>query len=121
MMAWPVAVEPVNISLSTSGWLDRRAPTSPVARYGGEHVVGQHAVEDLDQRQDAQRRVLRGLDHDRVAHPQGGCDLPDGDHHRPVPRADGADHADRTVVQLGVGVRVVDDGLAGQLGGRSRT
>ena len=28
MMAWPVAVEPVNISLSMSGWLDRRAPTS---------------------------------------------------------------------------------------------
>src|SRR3712207_7969142 len=29
MMACPVAVEPVNMSLSTCGWLDRRAPTSP--------------------------------------------------------------------------------------------
>jgi len=28
MIAWPVAVEPVNISLSTSGWPDSRAPTS---------------------------------------------------------------------------------------------
>jgi hypothetical protein len=28
MMACPVAVEPVNISLSTSGWPDSRAPTS---------------------------------------------------------------------------------------------
>jgi hypothetical protein len=27
LVAWPVAVEPVNISLSMSAWLDRRAPT----------------------------------------------------------------------------------------------
>ena len=106
------------MSLSMSGWPDRRAPDVAAAGDGGEDAVGEHLVEHLDQGQHAQRRVLRRLDHDGVAHAQRRGDLPDRDHHRPVPRADRADHADGPVVQLGVGLAVVDDGLAGQRGGR---
>jgi hypothetical protein len=45
----------------------------PVAGHGGQHVGGKRAVEDLHQREDAQRRVLGRLDDDGVAHPQGGA------------------------------------------------
>jgi hypothetical protein len=110
-------VEPVNISLSTPGWPRQTGTDLPVARHGREHVLRQHVVEHLEERKDAQRGVLRGLGHDGVAHPQGGGDLPDRDHHRPVPRTDGADHTDGAVAQLGVGFPVVEHGLARQRGG----
>ena len=77
----------------------------------GEEAFGEFLVEDLDQGQDGERGHFGGFDHDGVAHPQGGGDLPDGDHHGPVPGADRADDADGPVVQFGVGFAVVDDGF----------
>ncbi len=79
-----------------------------------EEAFGEFLVEDLDQGQDGQRGVFGGFDHHGVAHPQGGGDLPDGDHHGPVPGADGADDADGPVVQFGAGFAVVHDGFGVQ-------
>ena len=116
MMALPVAVEPVNMILPTAGCSARRAPTSRPPRDHGEEALGEFLVDDLDQGQHAQRGVFGGLDDDGVAHAQGRGDLPDGDHHGPVPRADRADDADGPVVQFGVGFAVVHHGLRGQFG-----
>ena len=70
----------------------------------------------FDQGQDGQRGVFGGLDHDGVAHPQGRGDLPDGDHHGPVPGPDRADDADGPVVQFGAGFAVVHHGFRVQRG-----
>lgn len=69
----------------------------------------------MNQCQHAQRGVFGGLDHYGVAHAQGRGDLPDGDHHGPVPGADRTDDADGPVVDLGVGFAVVDNGFRGHL------
>ncbi len=95
--------------LADGGVFGQAGADLAVAGDDGEEALGEFLVEDLDQGQDGQRGYLGGFDHHGVAHPQGGGDLPDGDHHGPVPRADGADDADGPVVQFGVGFAVVDD------------
>ena len=117
MIALPVAVEPVNMILSIVGVRGQGLADLAAAGDDREEALGEHLVHDLDEGEDGQRGVLGGLDHDGVAHAQGGGDLPDGDHHRPVPRADRADDADGPVVQLGVGLAVVDHGLRLERGG----
>ena len=97
--------------LADGGVFGEAGADLPAAGHGGEDTVGELFVEDLDQREDAQRSVAGGLDDDGVAHPQGGGDLPDGDHHGPVPGADRADDADGPVVQFGAGFAVVHDGF----------
>ena len=44
MMRLPVAVEPVNMILSIPGRARRRAPTSPAAGHGGQHLRRQDPV-----------------------------------------------------------------------------
>ena len=114
MMALPVAVEPVNMILPIGGVLGETGSDFAVAGDDGQEAFGEFLVEDFGQGQNGQRRVLGGLDHDGVAHPQGGRDLPDGDHHGPVPRADGTHDADGLVVQFGVRFAVVHQGLSFQ-------
>ena len=79
-----------------------------------EEAFGEFLVEDFDEGQDGQRGVFGGLDDDGVAHAQGGGELPDGDHHGPVPGADRADDADGPVVQFGAGFAVVHHGFGVQ-------
>ena len=114
MMALPVAVEPVNMILPIGGVFGQAGADVAAAGDDREEAFGEFLVEDLDQGQDGQRGVFGGLDHDGVAHPQGGGDLPDGDHHGPVPRADRADDADGPVVQFGAGFAVVHHGFGVQ-------
>ena len=83
-----------------------------------QHVGRQHRVEHVRQRQHGQRGVLGGLHDHGVAHPQRRGELPDGDHHRPVPRPDRADDAEGPVVQLGAAALVVDQDLRLELEGR---
>ncbi len=60
-----------------------------------EHPLGQVVAADPRERQDRQRRVLGGLDDDRVAGGQRRGDLEAGDHQRGVPRQDRADDTQR--------------------------
>ena len=114
MMALPVAVEPVNMILPIAGCPARRGADVAAAGDHGEEALGEFLVEDFDEGQDGQRGVFGGLDHHGVAHPQGRGDLPDGDHHGPVPGADRADDADGPVVQFGAGFAVVHHGFGVQ-------
>ena len=117
MMDRPAAVEPVNMILPIAGCSARPGADLAVPGDDGQEAVGEFLVEDLGEGQDGQRGHLGGLDHHGVAHPEGGGDLPDGDHHGPVPRADGADDADGLVVQFGVGFAVVHHDFRVQRGG----
>ena len=107
MIALPVAVEPREHDLPDGGMFGQPRPDVAAARDHGQQAVGQFLVDDPGQGQDGQRGVFGGLDHHGVAHAQGGGDLPDGDHHGPVPGADRAHDADGPVVQFGVGFAVV--------------
>ena len=80
-----------------------------------EHVGGQHLVEQLHDADDRQRRHLARLDHDRVAHGEGGRDLAAGVNRGPVERDDRSDHAERLEDSSGVVAvsRVVE--VAGKL------
>ena len=120
MMALPVAVEPVNMILPIAGCSASRAPTSRPPETDGEQALREFLVEDFDQGQDGERGVFGGFDHHGVAHPQGGGELPDGDHHGPVPGADRADDADGPVVQFGAGLAVVHHGFRVQRRGGGR-
>ena len=81
------------------------------ARDRDKDVSREHLVQHADEGQHAERCELRRLDDDGVAHSQARRDLPDGDHHRPVPRPDRADHAHGAVGQLRVRLAVIDDDL----------
>jgi len=83
----------------------------------GQEAFGQFLVDDLDQGQDGEGSVFRGFDDDGISHPECVCDLPDGDHHGPVPRADRADDAHGAVVQFGVRFAVVHNRFRFQKGG----
>ena len=52
-------------------------------------------LEDLEHLDREERRLLRGLDHDRATGGERGRDLARQHRHRVVPRSDRADHADR--------------------------
>ena len=105
------------MTLPIAGCSASAAPTSRPPDDDGQQAFGQLLVDDGDQGEHAERGVFGRLDHDGVAHPQGRGDLPDGDHHGPVPRADRADDADGPVVQLGVGFAVVHHDFGVQRGG----
>ena len=70
-----------------------------VLAVAGHHVqhAGRDAAFERDPREmeEAQRRVLLRLDHDRVAGRERGRDLPEAEHEREVPWHDADAHADR--------------------------
>ena len=66
------------------------------ARHDIEHAVGNAGLlGELGEIERAERRLLGGLQHDRIAGDQRGADLPGRDDQRIVPGHDGADHAER--------------------------
>ena len=81
-----------------------------------ENTLRQHGVHDLEQAQYGERCVLGGLDDDRVAHTQRRRNLPDGDHHRPVPRANSTNYTEWAVVDGGGDV-IINRGVIGVLEG----
>ncbi|MNT06003.1 hypothetical protein D3C72_1406510 [compost metagenome] len=52
----------------------------------------------LRQTQQGQRCKLTGFDHDATPGAQGGCNFPNGDHHREIPGNNGRHHAHRLAV-----------------------
>ena len=98
--------------MSTSSCSTSAAPRVVAAGDDVEHALGQELRGDLGQPQRAQRRGRSGLEDDRVAGRQRRADLPDGHHHRVVPRRDLADDADGLAADhRGVALEV----LAGRL------
>ena len=102
-IARPVAVDPVNVIMSTRGSADSAAPTSlaldttTLNTPGGDvGLLGDDAAV-LTARP---RGELSGLEHDGVARHQRGHGLGDVEVERHVPRRDRADHADGLVVDL---------------------
>ena len=72
-----------------------------------EHACGQHFVDQLDIAQGRERGIGRGLAHDRIARAQRRKDMPSGDHHRPVPRRDRGDNAQRLAMLLDAAFLVI--------------
>ena len=102
------------------GWLTSgRAALLAVAGQHVEHAGRQVLLADLGHPQHAQRRVLGRLQHQRVAGAERGRDLERGEHHRRIPRDDGADHADRLAARVAQHVLAERDGLALQLAGEA--
>ena len=93
----PVAVEPVKAIASTS--------MCEAQRFAGRVAEAGHDAEDagrdprlqreFGEPQCGQRRLLRGLEHERVAGGERRPDLPGRHDHREIPGHDGPDHADR--------------------------
>ena len=65
-----------------------------------QHARRQDRVQELDRPQGRQRGIGRGLDHHGIAGAQSRQDVPDRDHHRPVPRCDRGDDAKGLAVQF---------------------
>ena len=123
----PTGTEPVNAILSTSGWRPSAcAGLLAVAGHDVEHAVGDAGLgRELGQRQRAQRRLLRGLEHHRVAGGQRRRELPRGDDQRVVPRHDRADDAQRLASdqgeRVGAGGRDLAVDLVDRLGRTRRS
>src|SRR5699024_12245960 len=95
-------------------------PIFAIASNDVEHAFWQHTVDNLDQRQNRQRSVFGRLHDYRVAHAQCWGQLPYGNHHWPVPWANCANHAERTVEDLCGGLTVFHKGVVrGFKGGSS--
>ena len=92
----PISVEPVNATLSTSGWVARCIPISPgpvtMLTVPGGRSAWTHDVGEQHRRE---RRGRGGLEHDRVAGGQRRGDLPGQHQQREVPRDDLGRDAER--------------------------
>ena len=92
----PVATSPVSDTMLTVGCRTIPAPTgSPWPVMTLKTPGGKMSAGELRQPQRRQRRLLRRLQHDRVAGRERRADLPDRHHERVVPGRDRADDADR--------------------------
>jgi hypothetical protein len=85
---------------------ERFARLDPEAVHDVEHARGQDVADQLDQHQDGDRSLLCGLQNDRVACRQGGCQLPDRHQDREVPGDDLADDAQGLMKVIGDRVMV---------------
>ena len=96
-MCLPTSALPVNAILSNVGWATRGAPApGPQAGDDVDHARGQAArLEELGQREQRERRLLRGLDDHRAARRERGRDLPRRHQQGIVPGDDLAGHAYR--------------------------
>ena len=97
MIFRPTARLPVNEILSTIGWLISASPVgSPGPVTTLSTPAGQTGLLDQpDEPQHRERRVLRRLEHDGAAGRQRRGELLRGEQQRRVPRHDRADDADR--------------------------
>ena len=92
----PTSVEPVNEIFAMPGVVEQRAAALlAVARDHVQDAVGQVARADLGHAQHAERCVLGGLEHERVAGAQRHRDLQRREQHRRVPRHDRRHDAQR--------------------------
>ncbi|KAF1029601.1 MAG: hypothetical protein GAK37_01689 [Pseudomonas sp.] len=84
------------------------------AAHNVDHTAWQQLVQHWRQGQDRQRRVLRRLEHQRIACGQGRGDFPGSHHQRVIPRRDGRHHAHRIAPHhAGVARQVLATQLAG--------
>ena len=74
---------------------ERRATFLAESRQHVEHARGQEFLTYFSEHQHAQRRILCGLQDERVAGAKRGADLESSQQDRRVPRDDGADNAER--------------------------
>ena len=86
------------------------APADDVQDTRGEHVA-----QELAHLQRGERRVGRGLQHERVAGQEGRSDLPEGQGEREVPRCDRGDHSQRPPGHLDESALIVLDHLGWDL------
>ena len=87
---------------------DQRPPLSLVADHQLEDVGRQHLVQDGRPFPRDQRRLLAGLEQDRVARDQGRNDRLEDHEQREVPRRDRRDDPVRVEPKRGVGVLVLE-------------
>ena len=84
-----------------------------------QHAGRQELLAHLRHQQHAKRRILRRLQHQRVAGAQGGRDLQRAQQHRRVPRDDGADDAKRLAARVARTCSPSGIGLALQFAGEA--
>ena len=95
-MRRPAAVEPVNVILSTPGFVHEQLRHLTVGGHDVEHAGRQaDLLRDLREHVALARRLGRRLEHDRAAGEERGADLVADERDRRVPRDDRADDADR--------------------------
>ena len=104
--AWPTGTDPVKEIARTSGFDDELGPDRRTC--AGEHVqyAGRQAglCEGLRDVEAGAGRLVSELEHDGVPIDERGCELPDGDRDREVPRRDQA----RRRRPVGAGCRASD-------------
>ncbi len=95
-MRLPTSVEPVNATLSTSGWVTRSMPISPGPVTMLTTPGGRSAWRQTSAKSSAESGRRRGrLEHDRVAGGERRRDLPGQHQQREVPRDDLGGDAER--------------------------
>ena len=98
----PVSTEPVKLILRGHGVRGHPRAELVAAAHDVEHPGREDVAQQLAHLERGQRRVGRGLEHQRVAGQQRRGDLPEGEGQREVPRRDGRHHAERAPGQLDV-------------------
>ena len=114
----PARVEPVNETMSTSGWAAMASPTTgPKPDTRLNTPAGRpDLLEDVGQDEGVERSHLAGLEHHGATGGQGRRHLGGDLVERIVPRGDGTHHADRLTHDEGVAHRL----LPGEVGGYLR-
>lgn len=84
-----------------------------------EHAGGQKLLANRGHHQDAERRLLGRLQHQRVTRAERGRDLQCGQQHRCVPRNDRADDAQRLAPRIAQHLFAQRDCLSLQLAGKA--
>ena len=117
----PTAELPVNVNLSISGLAVSARPVSGAAGHDRQHALGQPGLgEHLGHREQRQRGLGGGLDHDGAAGDQRRAQLVGGQEERHVPRGDGGDHTDRLTQHHRLAVDAVAEVAPGELVGSAR-
>ena len=94
---------------------ERAAALLAVAGDHVQHARRQEFLADVGHHQNAHRRVLGRLQHQHVTGAKCRGDLERSQHHRRIPRDDGADDADRLAARVGKHVLAQRHGLALEL------
>ena len=84
-----------------------------------EHAGRQELLRDFGHQENAERGILRRLEHDRVTRAQCRSDLQRAQQHRRIPRDDGPNHPDRLAPRIAQHLLAKRDRLALQLSGQT--
>ena len=107
MISRPVVVSPVKATLATRGLEASGLPgLDPEALHHVDHAARQDVGDQLHQRHDRHRGLLRRLEHHAVSGRERRRQLPGGHQQREVPGDDLRHHAERLVEVVGDGVLV---------------